>query len=522
MSRPINMLLAVAEKIIDCPKMILSEMFMMTIFTELMEELPPLRDYWVLLFNDRKITVYNKNTASKVCHLWQLRKELFEPQRQTNKDSDELVVEFAVPVFEAFLDELRNGKKATYKYLNESGSKYSWDNCPPRDHEQTKGCVATDDLAESALGGVTGGIEKAKSISKNSAAGVADAQRDHVFDRRERKVKAGNGEFVTKSRGMFHTFKDGIAECVVRVGIEDAASTTQDNGAKLKELQERKVAVMKELEDLQIAKAGELLCVALFGLPLTWLLLGKKLEKAQMYHGMYSSQRRLTTKKGINQAMKNLDSETARIRALHEQLQMRVHVGLPQFDHPKSKGGVPFGSKVLLKHLKDNLHLEKEFQPVAVPKCEAPTRKALPILGTMTHEGHQLDAKRAKIEGRVREIVGPLKIERQSRKGQKSAYSLFQPYDVKIAKLKGERIDVRCKVSEDDDGFQWCQGEVIEVMQMGERPVVNVKWDATPDLEGYEGETMSEQVLLPNNFNREVNNGWRLDLAIEIEKPPEK
>ena len=65
----------------------------------------------------------------------------------------------------------------------------------------------------------------------------------------------------------------------------------------------------------------------------------------------------------------------------------------------------------------------------------------------------------------------------------------------------GTRIDVLCSVDingEGDTDLQWCQGEVIEVIQNARSPTVNVKWDPTPDIARYDKDgVITAQVLLP-------------------------
>ena len=117
---------------------------------------------------------------------------------------------------EAFLIELRNTNKASYKYLSSSGSSFSYNHCPESIKQDMIGKMATNDPAESSFAGVTSQIQKYSRISIAGAAAISDMQRNKFFSR----VDTGTGKV-----GMFHQFSEGIQSCLVRVGMEDAPST---------------------------------------------------------------------------------------------------------------------------------------------------------------------------------------------------------------------------------------------------------------------------------------------------------
>ncbi len=50
--------------------------------------------------------------------------------------------------------------KATYKYTNQSGSKYSYYHCGDEKKKAMLGTKATNDEAESALGGATAQVQQ--------------------------------------------------------------------------------------------------------------------------------------------------------------------------------------------------------------------------------------------------------------------------------------------------------------------------------------------------------------------------
>ena len=96
-------------------------------------------------------------------------------------------------------------------------------------------------------------------------------------------------------------------------------------------------------------------------------------------------------------------------------------------------------------------------------------------------------------------------------KGQGSMYSQLQPFSrPDIKDLVGNRIGVLCSVDIDVAGnidLRWCQGQVIEVIENACHLTVNVKWDPTPDILGYEEGGITEQVLLPSKWNKDGKDG---------------
>ncbi|KAL7548461.1 hypothetical protein ACHAWF_016400 [Thalassiosira exigua] len=111
------------------PKKVLEEDFMMSMFSEYVDELPPLKEYLDLLFKKKQMCVIARKSGTKVVHLARLRKQLFTPTFKTEQNTSTRVKELAKVAAEAILTELRDPKKATHKYLSSSGTEYSWKHC---------------------------------------------------------------------------------------------------------------------------------------------------------------------------------------------------------------------------------------------------------------------------------------------------------------------------------------------------------------------------------------------------------
>jgi len=112
MGRAIDRLKDHLELIIDQPELIHNESFMMSLVSDCRDELPPFDNYMTHKF-ELETTSYFACPASstKAVPLQMLRKELFRPTDQDNKESTGLLEELAVTATQAWIDELINPNK---------------------------------------------------------------------------------------------------------------------------------------------------------------------------------------------------------------------------------------------------------------------------------------------------------------------------------------------------------------------------------------------------------------------------
>ena len=83
----------------------------------------------------------------------------------------------------AYLDELHDKNKASYKYMSSSHSFFSYTHCLDEIKEEMKGKMATNDLAESSFGAVTNQMQTFTRIDIAGAAAVSDLQRNKFLNR---------------------------------------------------------------------------------------------------------------------------------------------------------------------------------------------------------------------------------------------------------------------------------------------------------------------------------------------------
>jgi hypothetical protein len=106
------------------------------------------------------VVVRSCKDGSIVVHIAKLRNELFSPSQPTNVKTQDELFRLAPIVAKAICNKIINENKVTYKYTSKSGSKYSYDNCGDEKKIACLGKKATNNDAESTLGGTTANIKR--------------------------------------------------------------------------------------------------------------------------------------------------------------------------------------------------------------------------------------------------------------------------------------------------------------------------------------------------------------------------
>jgi hypothetical protein len=287
-SRVIDALHNALNDINDDPSHILDPLFMTNIFKEYRDQLPPFQDYWELTFKKKQMKVIARQDGITVVHLARLLKYLFNPTRRTHKATNDRVEELASIAVTAFVGELLNQKKATWKYLSISGSNYCWANSTDERKAALIGVKATNDEAESVLGGTTANIQQYGRINLSNAAAVSDVKRNKILSRSSNKKQR---------RGMFHDIDEAIQECIIAIAIEDDAPHTRQQ--HIEELEQQAIARRLKEEIIQEKR------------------LQRSMEEnidAQYYHRMWNSPACWKTDpKVVSRELKKLKSESAKV-----------------------------------------------------------------------------------------------------------------------------------------------------------------------------------------------------------------
>jgi hypothetical protein len=95
MGRVIDTLNDAMGEIHKTPALILDRKYMMAIFEEYLNELPPIRTYWDELFSKRQMSVIARKSGTKVVHYARLLNQLFSPTRPADIKTGQRVIDLA-------------------------------------------------------------------------------------------------------------------------------------------------------------------------------------------------------------------------------------------------------------------------------------------------------------------------------------------------------------------------------------------------------------------------------------------
>ena len=300
---------------------------------------------------------------------------------------------------------------------------------------------------------------------------------------------------------MFHQFSSKIQRCLMLVAIEDSPTTKRANHSSLelqRKCREKKADLLKEFN---LEKTKE------------------DLLEATYYYRMYFSEACWKgDKRLVKRNLGKLTSKTAQLDALKENIRMRVKgCGFEMAHITWSFRRKQRSVKELADKLEWIIEWEKSQVVPAEPHMELPQRRKDATLGTQTLESNELDEKYEKKATSIRVGVEKLRRTREAR-GEGSIFTSMQPL-VKpdLNELMKKRIDVLFPFDVDSDGrketvLRWCQGVVIKVYENQKKPVVSVKWDAMPDVDGSDECTISDVILLPTKWKKDVVMAWRMDV----------
>jgi len=483
--------------LVEDPTNILDEDFMMGMFSEYINILPPFKTYWEHLFEKKRMIVVASESGAKVLPYAELRKELFHPSDSTNAATNNRLVELAGVAAQAILNELHDEKKATYKYLSISESKYCVSGCPLEVQKALRGLEATNDRSESALGGTTRQLQLHGRISIQNAAAVADAKSNGYFRRFTNKDKDR-----IHTKGMFYQFCPEIRQCLLQYAIQVAPTVVSTNREDLDNQREAKRKKEEMMEQKGLMKAKE------------------STIEASYYWEMYRSDACWKNVRTMKTMLGRLNSESAKLEALKENIRMRViGFGWTQFAITWSSKGKKRSVVELTHHMKMIIKEEKKLTPPSDPAIQLPTRAELPVLGTATQQLIDSNETAQIDEEQFRKEVEELRQQREDR-GEGSIYSALQPLVCpEPDELVDKRIDVLYSFTLDsgEKVLRWCQGKVIALVADTSKPTVCVRWDAMPDVEGKEDvNEETQQVVPPRKFNKNDEGAWRLDINVSV------
>ena len=402
--------------------------------------------------------------------------------------------------------ELHDPKKATFKYLSASDFPVCFKNISDETRKEQRGKHATNDEAESTLGGTTKQVQDYGRIDIAKAGGINMMQRNGFMSHGTKKK-----DKEKKGVGLFHSLDPALREAIVTVAMRDAKFTQAKNNKLIEDQMKAKHEKDKLAKEKGMEKASDEYIEALY------------------YLSMYNSENPAVCAKKVKDVtdqLKKMTSATQKYRFLKENIMMRVKgCDWDWCKHAWSKGGKKYTIKELTAHMKYIIKNESRHHVPAEPIPHMPQRAHTGILGTFNSTAMGLEKKYVDNIEEFKERCNKLRREREAR-GEGSMFSELQPFvRPELDDLMYKRIDVLCGVDveneltkEKEKVLRWCQGEVKEIVKAKNPPKVLVQWDATPDIEGYENSEVGVQKLLPSLWNANKEGAWRMDMDIDIDE----
>ena len=441
--------------------------------------------------------------------------EIFNPQDPTNVQTHGATIENLALQARAAILKMHDTRTVLPEYLtSQDGAKCIGKMA--QGHADTMGCEAANDkLAESVFGAFDRVLRQFGGISREAAAAVAQASRsksllmgDNV--RRRKPVappKAGIGYFFSLPAPEQEALVE-YTRTMVRESRKQAAADNKevDNYVKGK----LKSSSEQELESL----------ITRYGIALSFF------ERWQS--------RGVRTVAELSRGVKACNNTQAQLDWLREQIEMRT-LGLQWVEfatHWSSGSDETVGTvPELTETLKTILTAERERRATGELPSVAPApqakRKTFKELGELTEQAKAFAEQHQELPAAELRARAEKERERLEVAGELDSVSDGQPKKApKFDTLVGKLLDIRWRYWTTEAGKRkgvnmWCVGEVIEAADgkttkrsprcQSTLPwgAVRIKWPADDEFDEEEHYTWT--ILKPDDFNHEVNLGWRYD-----------
>ncbi len=488
MGQAIDILYDALEKIQDDGSKLLNYDFMMHIFDNIRDDLPPFDKYLTYMFEEKLNSSTKEKFGTtkaefddlKVVGFDLLIQELFYPERKENKDTKDLVIEMAVVAADSWMTEFTDPLKATSDYLTKAEGKYSKANFSEEEQTELLGTFATNDIAEQPFGRLTWYIDNFNRIGIGNAAAQAQARMNGDFDR----VELG-----FEKDGAFHRCNWKKRYSLIATGLKYAEEERKKENEALRKQREHKRRKKELLLEKKILQASE------------------DYTKALILIETYHSEAGWRSVEKIEHEYKNLKSETAKKEAMKLQIRIRVEgFGWKHLHHAWSTKGNDYSGDTLKDHLVNKIlpyEIENQDKIPSVPSVELPCRKVKHKLGTLSYDTNNLNRKN---ESNKVKMVEAAKADIKTLDVNEKLQAPFPP--TIDEHFVGKRIEVKFEMDELDDKGKnkliWFKGEVI-VVKNNKKDVI-VRWDD-------ENEIDSCQRLLPTKWNKQCDGSWRMDIG---------
>ena len=482
-------------------ELLLDEDFMMNIFKDISDKVPPFKEYLLFMFTEKRSNpLCSRSKDDKVLPYDLLRAMMFFPTRVDIRQSQDQSCRLAEVAACRFVVEFRDESKATAAYLNSIGGLKSRDKISIIERQANMGKDASNSISESLHASSTVGLRTCGTARLDHMAAEGQSRANNDFGRGHQALVTGRrakSGVIVKEIGEFHKLPQELQKSIIQAGKESAGSWRKKFDEALfrqKEASRRKeqIKLEKKLTDAQEDYIVAIYFWEQYHSPRCW----KTVEIAKMH-------------------FKKLNSETARLVAVKEQILIRyLGLGWVKAHHAWSSGGTTYLAKYLLGWLietvipmADNVDIPSE------PPLSLPSPPELPSLGTISDLA--LVYKTAS-EEKIASFKEKSNKERDSReadgKGDKWSerqQSTKPDIDETFVGFKIEMLFTFPNAIDGGTYLDWCHGQVVSIRNP-KTNTVNIKW--APECVGDGDKEETREKLLKTRWNPkncEKAGAWR-------------
>lgn len=185
--------------LVDHPSNFLDRDFMLNIFGEAREQLPPFDKCLSHMHEEKQqrcIKGIDPNLAcAKVIPYKSLIDEIFDPKDNSNIKANHHMSDIIPKVIIAFLKESHDPKKATSMHLSSQDGELSWINATEEDMQHGMGVHVVNDQCESSFGVLTDELKTYENLGLTHAGGMALCEKNGDFASGFRKI-GKDGKFI--------------------------------------------------------------------------------------------------------------------------------------------------------------------------------------------------------------------------------------------------------------------------------------------------------------------------------------
>jgi hypothetical protein len=502
MSRVVNMLEEAMEEVAEDGSKMLDEDFMMSIFSDIMEQVEPFQAYLDYIFEEKlsyPVGSHNKDDAQLPFDL--LRAELFYPERVENRQTHGISCRLAQEIAITILTELRDPKKATSAYLSSIDGIYSWYNVSDEMKEAGKNKMANNSVSESNHASSTQGLKTSGTIRIDHSAGEGQSRYNNDFGRGHQALITGKQSKsgpVEKADliGSFHNLPGDLQESLIQFSRENAVKTRKafdDALEKQRAKARRKEEIRMEL-GLKVAQSEFIVAI--------------------YFHEQYHSPRCWNTVDKATEQYNKLTSRTKKLEAVKEQILIRyLGLGWDKAHHPWSRGEVIYGPDELFKHLVETVIPLADVEKIPdEPPLNMPSPPEMHALGTTANVGLNLQNNNAADIAKMR-AEGYKERDRREAAGDGDRWGEMQEFTAPDIDqdLVGFQLEKLFEYTEPDGStmLEWCHGEIIAIKN-AKTNTVKVAWD--PQFVRTKDERETNEKLLPTKWNpkgKHTKGAWR-------------